>query len=71
LNTEKYTNAQVAEIVEDEGLDYTVTERISADKIEDLALAALWRTAKESLDAINRFLFNLDEVDDEGPEDGI
>jgi hypothetical protein len=52
----KKSNRQVADIVEMEGLGYAVQNYMSADQIKDQKLAALWKTAKDALDAIEAML---------------
>lgn len=71
MTDSKYTIADVADIVESEGLGYAVMDYMSAEKIEDEDLARLWRIAKEALDGIDAILDGANETDDEGPEDGI
>jgi hypothetical protein len=68
MSDEKYSIEQVADIVESEGLGYAIQHYMSADSIEDEDLARLWRIAKEALDQI---VDGANELDDEGPEDGI
>ena len=52
----KKSNQQVADIVESEGLGYAVQHYMGADAIKDPKLAALWKTAKDALDAIEAML---------------
>ena len=76
MSDEKYSIEQVADIVHSEGLDYAITDYMSADSIKDPDLARLWRIAKEALDGISEILpdegdYELaDEDDDAHPMDG-
>lgn len=52
----KYNDAEVAVIVECEGLGYAVQYYMSADKIANPLLADAWRRAREALDEIDEIL---------------
>lgn len=49
---EKYTNKQIAEIVETEGLEYTITSYLSIEKIEDEEMKKMFQEAAEILKKI-------------------
>ena len=51
-----YNKDEVAEIIENEGLGYAVTEYMSSEHIEDPELATLWRIARAALQDIEDFL---------------
>jgi hypothetical protein len=61
----KKSNQQVADIVESVGLGYAVQHYLGASAIKDPKLAALWRTAKETLDAIETLLPEGSSEEDE------
>lgn len=67
--TKKYTNLQVYDIVESEGLGYAVQFYMDDKSIADKELAGYWKQAKEAMDNIQSI---LDEVilpeDDDGDE---
>lgn len=47
-----YTNGEVVEIIENEGLDYAVRHYCDADSIKDPETSALWAEAAGSLDRL-------------------
>lgn len=51
-----YTIEQVKEIVESEGLGYTVLEYMSSESIEDEILAEKWEKAARALQNVSDFL---------------
>lgn len=62
-----YTNAEVRDMVDEEGIGYAVTCYLSADSIADKKLAALWKDARKVLTEIQNILREAE--DDEGDED--
>lgn len=62
---EKYAVEQVLERVHIEGLDYAIQNWFEPEQIEDPKLAALWKQAKDALDAIEEIFDEL-EGDDKG-----
>jgi signal transduction histidine kinase len=69
----KYTNLEILDAVEREGLEYTLRHYISPKKISDGVLAALWEEAQNILTQIEEYLqdnsaelidFNEDEDED-------
>lgn len=61
-----YTNAELADIIEDEGLGYAVSEYVSADQIEDPTMRALWEHASLTLAAIGSQAFAARKVREGG-----
>lgn len=57
----KYTNKQVAEIVENEGLGYAVQHYMSSEDIKDKELAKQWEVAKGALNTITNILKEYSE----------
>lgn len=53
----KYTNNEIAGIVDSEGLDYAIQHYCSADSIADPILAARWAEAKEAMEAVEAIIF--------------
>ena len=51
-----YTNHEVANFVENEGLSYTIQHYLRHDKIKDKNLAAKWKAAEELLNEIEKDL---------------
>jgi len=52
---EKYSNESLSYIVEHEGLDYAVTGYVTAEKIEDPEIRALWIKARD-------IMYNLEKL---------
>lgn len=50
------TNEEVADIVEQEGLGYSVMDYLSSEQIEDEVLRALWENAADLLYKIDSYL---------------
>jgi hypothetical protein len=70
------SNAEVAAIIESEGLGYAIQCYMSADSIEDKVLATYWEEAKEVLDKIEEYLEEFsdeaqswEELEDENSND--
>ena len=55
------SNQEVAQIVEQEGLDYAIQHYISSKDFEDRKLAELWTKAGEILDEIVDMLPEIEE----------
>lgn len=51
-----YSNEDIAEIIESEGLGYAVESYIDPFGIEDVQLQMYWQTAKANLEAIREHL---------------
>lgn len=62
---EKYTVSDVANIVESEGLDYTILDYLSPSDIEDKQLKELFIKAREVLREIQTVLDTATIEDDE------
>lgn len=62
----KYTNADLADIIEDEGLGYAVTEYVSVERIEDPTMRALWEHAHSTLGTIARMASDARRVREGG-----
>lgn len=45
----KYTNAELADIIECEGIGYAVTYYVSPGRIEDEEMRTLWEEVREKL----------------------
>lgn len=52
----KFTIKEVAEIVDNEGLDYSIMEYLNSNSISDEYLSELWKTAQEVLVDIQEIL---------------
>jgi len=52
----KYTDEELVEIIDMEGLDYSVQYYLSADKIESAETAALWVETKIALTRLQQHL---------------
>lgn len=48
----KFTNADLADIIEDEGAGYAITDYVNADHIEDQETRALWIAAERAIGAV-------------------
>jgi len=57
MEERRYTNKQVASIVDNEGLDYAIQNYMGASAIIDPVLAAAWTAAKEALDAVEKIIY--------------
>lgn len=55
-----YTNEEIADVVESEGLGYAVQYYLNPELIEDDELKQKWQDAKDALDALTEYL-NLDD----------
>lgn len=66
---EKWTNRQIAEKANWEGLDYMITGYLSADDIADPQLADAWRRAKEAFAEIETILAPEFEALEEGGDE--
>lgn len=55
-NSKKYSLQEVADIVENEGLDYAITSYLCPDSIEDVKLRKLWLEAGVALRTIEAML---------------
>ena len=65
----KYSTLSIAEIVEDEGLDYSICHLIKHDEIIDKELSDLWKMADVALRKINAIVDKaLEERDDKGED---
>ena len=53
------TIQEVAMIIQIEGLEYAITEYLSADSIEDVVLKDLWKKANESIRNVDKYLENI------------
>ena len=58
----KWSTRKIAEIADQEGLDYMIMDYLSPENIEDPELAALWRECAELLNKINAMLDAAEEV---------
>jgi len=58
---EKLTNAQVKDIVEEEGIAYAIQKYMSSDDIADPLLKEAWEHAKEALEGIEAILKHAGE----------
>jgi len=56
MNEKLKSIQEVAMIVQTEGLEYAITEYLSADNIEDVVLKDLWKKAKESIRNVDKYL---------------
>jgi hypothetical protein len=61
----KFTNSEVANIVDREGLDYAITCYMGADRIMDPKLAKLWQKANDILNEIEEILEESKENEEE------
>jgi len=61
----KYSDADVAEIVEEEGLGYAILAHTSADRIANPKLRAAWEKAKSALQEVEALLEGAQEMDGE------
>jgi hypothetical protein len=52
----KYSNQDVADIVQSEGLGYAIESYLSHNQIEDEGLAKLWQDCRAIMSEINRKL---------------
>lgn len=55
-NKRTMNNKQIAQIVDNEGLDYAITAYMGSEDFKDRHLAKLWDQAKEILDEITEIL---------------
>ena len=62
----KYTNAELADIIECEGLGYAVTCYVSSGRIEDGEMRILWEEVREKLREIERKAFDARRVREGG-----
>ena len=53
---DKLSIKEIQEIVEQEGLEYTVLEYLSSERIEDETLKELWNDAVKSFELIEYYL---------------
>lgn len=58
---EKYTNEEILGIVENEGLEYTVTSYLSPESVEDKKMKELITNAKEALENLEEYLREVEE----------
>ena len=58
----KYSDADVADIVEEEGLCYAILAYTSADRIANPKLRAAWERAKSALKEVEALLEGAREV---------
>lgn len=47
-----YTNADLADIIDDEGAGYAITDYVSVERITDLETRALWIAAERAIGAV-------------------
>ena len=59
MNEKLKSIQEVAMIVQIEGLEYAITEYLSADNIEDAVLKDLWKKAKESIRNVDKYLGDI------------
>ena len=59
MNEKLKSIQEVAMIVQIEGLEYAITEYLSADNIEDVVLKDLWKKAKESIRNVDKYLGDI------------
>lgn len=62
----KYSNADIADIIEDEGLGYAITDYVYVERIEDPTMRALWEHAHSTLGTISRLAFDARRVREGG-----
>lgn len=60
IEGKKYSNEEIVDIIELEGLDYTVQSYIDAEKIEDEDMKNYFKQAKYWLDKIDESLKNYE-----------
>jgi hypothetical protein len=56
LTEEKYTIEQVADIANEEGVDYAIQHYMSGDSIEDPQLAEMWDDCRRLINKIERYI---------------
>lgn len=54
--TKKWSTEDIAWKAENEGLEYMITDYLSADSIEDEELKSLWKQVNEAIDRIKEIL---------------
>lgn len=59
MNEKLKSIQEVAMIIQIEGLEYAITEYLSADNIEDVVLKDLWKKAKESIRNVDKYLGDI------------
>lgn len=59
----KKTNAEVADIIANEGIGYAIQSYLGADHIEDPVLAAMWSEAEVKLNQIEAYLMPFQDED--------
>ena len=52
----KHTKEQIANIIQNEGIGYTIQDYVSGEHIEDKVLAEMWKDAKDLLDRISEYI---------------
>jgi hypothetical protein len=57
-----YSIQDLADIVEIEGLGYSISDYVNPDKIEDASLKKLWKKAQDALRAVQDFLDDWDSM---------
>lgn len=57
----KHTNEEILEIVENEGLEYTVTSYLSPESVEDKKMKELIINARKALENLKEYLREVEE----------
>jgi len=65
----KLTDGDIYDIIQHEGLDYSITDKVDANDIFNEELRAHFAAAKPHLDAINAWVLAQEEEPEEGDED--
>jgi hypothetical protein len=65
----KYSISRIADIIETEGLSYTITEYLSPTNIRDEELATMWEEARDLLIRIEEYVDNHNGTDDHEEDD--